>query len=125
MKGKSLQLNSIQAARKIILICCFYFKRTQNEQYNFRYDSVKIYNGGDASSTLIDTFCGTSSSNKYPPNAPVISSGNQMYIQFMTDYSYVDKGFHLKHRPGKFLFDCSLFGTDLEGSNFDFFNYTL
>ena len=72
---------------------------------------MRIYDGPDTGSTPIHTFCGISSSrtpNNYPPNTPVISSGNQMYIQFRTDGSVTKKGFHLKHRPGKLLFDWSL-----------------
>uniref|UniRef100_A0A8C5QEG6 Metalloendopeptidase n=1 Tax=Leptobrachium leishanense TaxID=445787 RepID=A0A8C5QEG6_9ANUR len=51
------------------------------------YDYLSVYNGPDAASPLLGKFCGT----RY--TSPIKSTGNTMYIEFLSDKSNVFKGF--------------------------------
>uniref|UniRef100_A0A8C5QBG4 Metalloendopeptidase n=1 Tax=Leptobrachium leishanense TaxID=445787 RepID=A0A8C5QBG4_9ANUR len=51
------------------------------------YDYLSVYNGPDAASPLLGKFCGT----RY--TSPIKSTGNTMYIEFISDKSNVFRGF--------------------------------
>ncbi|XP_018577861.1 cubilin-like [Anoplophora glabripennis] len=63
------------------------FRDVDIEKDSCEYDWIKIYNGPNTSSNVITKFC-------YQKKPIVISStGNQMFIEFHSDYSYEGKGF--------------------------------
>ncbi|XP_057179019.1 procollagen C-endopeptidase enhancer 2b [Triplophysa rosa] len=76
------------------------FEKFDVERDNYcRYDYVAIFNGGEINdSKRIGKYCGDS------PPAPVLSEGNQLFIQFLSDLSLTADGFigHYKFRPKKF-----------------------
>lgn len=58
------------------------------------YDNVKLYDGSDASSKFLGSYCGV----ELPPT--VKSTGNSMLIQFESDYSVIKEGFILQYEVG-------------------------
>ncbi|KAM9827490.1 procollagen C-endopeptidase enhancer 2b isoform 1-T1 [Neosynchiropus ocellatus] len=77
------------------------FEKFDVERDNYcRYDHVSIFNGPEINDAKrIGKYCGDS------PPAPVLSEGNQLLIQFLSDLSLTADGFigHYKFRPKKFL----------------------
>lgn len=53
------------------------------------YDYLSIYNGADVSSPLVGRYCGRSRPND------VVSTGNKLYLRFVSDARNVGKGFKL------------------------------
>lgn len=60
-----------------------------------RYDYVEVYNGGDEASTMVGKFCG-----KIAPS-PIISSGGQLLIKFVSDYETHGAGFSVRYEVFK------------------------
>ena len=59
--------------------------------FSCHIDSVRIYDGKDATAPLIHSFCGT--------NIPgdVLSSGNIVYVTFVSRGSVRNSGFRMKY----------------------------
>lgn len=55
--------------------------------YSCAYDYVRVYDGPNESSNLIDTYCGTT----IPPF--ITSTGSALYVKYRTDYSVSADGF--------------------------------
>jgi len=55
---------------------------------NCAYDSLKLYDGPSASSTLLATFCGVLPE---PADRTVTSTGSSMFVVFQSD-AYVNDG---------------------------------
>ncbi|KAM9719937.1 neuropilin-1a-like [Menidia menidia] len=71
------------------------------EDRECKYDYVEVYNGRDEFSPMLGKFCG-----KIAPS-PIISSGNQLLIKFVSDYETHGAGFSVRYevfRPGP---ECS------------------
>lgn len=60
-----------------------------------RYDYVEVYNGGDDLSPMLGKFCG-----KIAPS-PIISSGSQLLIKFVSDYETHGAGFSVRYEVFK------------------------
>lgn len=60
-----------------------------------RYDYVEVYNGGDELSPMLGKFCG-----KIAPS-PIISSGSQLLIKFVSDYETHGAGFSVRYEVFK------------------------
>ncbi|NXI70861.1 BMP1 protein, partial [Anseranas semipalmata] len=60
-------------------------------QQECTYDHLEIYNGKDAKAPVLGRFCGA----KEPE--PIISSGNKMFLKFVSDNSVQKKGFEATH----------------------------
>ncbi|KAI6073610.1 Metalloendopeptidase [Aix galericulata] len=60
-------------------------------QQECTYDHLEIYNGKDAKAPVLGRFCGA----KEPE--PVVSSGNKMFLKFVSDNSVQKKGFEATH----------------------------
>ncbi|KAJ3611585.1 hypothetical protein NHX12_021600 [Muraenolepis orangiensis] len=77
------------------------FEKFDVERDNYcRYDHVSIFNGPEINDARkIGKFCGDS------PPAPVLSEGNQLLVQFLSDLSLTADGFiaHYTFRPKKYL----------------------
>ena len=56
-----------------------------------RYDYVEVRDGVDESGQLVGKYCG-----KIAPS-PVISSGNQLFIKFVSDYETHGAGFSIRY----------------------------
>lgn len=56
-----------------------------------RYDYVEVYNGGDEHAPMLGKFCG-----KIAPS-PIISSGGQLLIKFVSDYETHGAGFSVRY----------------------------
>ena len=54
------------------------------------YDALFIFDGDDDNSTLLDTLCRDAGS---VPSQPYYSSLNYMYLKFVTDASFSNRGF--------------------------------
>lgn len=61
----------------------------------YRYDYVEVYNGGDEDSPMLGKFCG-----KIAPS-PIISSGSQLLIKFVSDYETHGAGFSVRYEVFK------------------------
>lgn len=59
--------------------------------YLFRYDYVEVRDGVDESGQLVGKYCG-----KIAPS-PVVSSGNQLFIKFVSDYETHGAGFSIRY----------------------------
>ena len=59
-----------------------------------RYDNLKVYDGGNSTSPLIGTFCGTRSPGR------IVSTGNMLHLVFNTDFSGSAKGFFANYTTG-------------------------
>ncbi len=57
----------------------------------FRYDYVEVRDGVDESGQLVGKYCG-----KIAPS-PVVSSGNQLFIKFVSDYETHGAGFSIRY----------------------------
>ncbi|PAA79380.1 hypothetical protein BOX15_Mlig017005g4, partial [Macrostomum lignano] len=69
------------------------FKHFEIERHpDCAYDHVEIRDGPDATSERIGVFCG----DAMPPT-PVISTGNSMFVGFVSDSSLQRKGFNADH----------------------------
>lgn len=71
---------------------CFFFSSSSLLR---RYDYVEVYNGGDEASTMVGKFCG-----KIAPS-PIISSGGQLLIKFVSDYETHGAGFSVRYEVFK------------------------
>ncbi|XP_072219804.1 neuropilin-1a-like [Leuresthes tenuis] len=71
------------------------------EDRECKYDYVAVYNGGDESSPLVGKFCG-----KIAPS-PIISSGSQLLIKFVSDYETHGAGFSVRYEVFKTGPECS------------------
>uniref|UniRef100_A0AAV2JTI9 Uncharacterized protein n=1 Tax=Knipowitschia caucasica TaxID=637954 RepID=A0AAV2JTI9_KNICA len=65
------------------------------------YDYVEVYNGGDEASPLVGKFCG-----KIAPS-PIISSGAQLTVKFVSDYETHGAGFSIRYEVFKTGPECS------------------
>lgn len=63
-------------------------------QQECTYDHLEVYNGKDAKAPVLGRFCGA----KEPD--PIISSGNKMFLKFVSDNSVQKKGFEATHSTG-------------------------
>ena len=64
-------------------------------QTEFEYDYLEIRNGGDATSTKLGKYSGAS----LPKN--IISTGNQLFVKFHSDFDRRKKGFSASLTKGK------------------------
>uniref|UniRef100_A0A3Q1G103 Neuropilin n=1 Tax=Acanthochromis polyacanthus TaxID=80966 RepID=A0A3Q1G103_9TELE len=71
------------------------------EDRDCKYDYVEVYNGGDESSPMLGKFCG-----KIAPS-PIISSGSQLLIKFVSDYETHGAGFSVRYEVFKTGPECS------------------
>ena len=60
----------------------------------FRYDFLRIYDGDSIFATEITSLTGIHSD-------PVMSSGPDMYLNFVSDYSTGEAGFRIQYEPSK------------------------
>ncbi|GLD50715.1 neuropilin-1a-like protein [Lates japonicus] len=65
------------------------------EDRDCKYDYVEVYNGGDELSPMLGKFCG-----KIAPS-PIISSGSQLLIKFVSDYETHGAGFSVRYEVFK------------------------
>uniref|UniRef100_A0A3Q2V9Z6 Neuropilin n=1 Tax=Haplochromis burtoni TaxID=8153 RepID=A0A3Q2V9Z6_HAPBU len=72
-----------------------------NLHMHFLYDYVEVYNGGDESSPMLGKFCG-----KIAPS-PIISTGGQLLIKFVSDYETHGAGFSVRYEVFKTGPECS------------------
>ena len=61
----------------------------------FRYDYVEVRDGVDENGQLVGKYCG-----KIAPS-PVVSSGYQLYIKFVSDYETHGAGFSIRYEVFK------------------------
>ncbi|KAI3374645.1 hypothetical protein L3Q82_021217 [Scortum barcoo] len=71
------------------------------EDRDCKYDYVEVYNGGDEQSPMLGKFCG-----KIAPS-PIISSGSQLLIKFVSDYETHGAGFSVRYEVFKTGPECS------------------
>ncbi|XP_030258618.1 neuropilin-1a-like isoform X3 [Sparus aurata] len=71
------------------------------EDRDCKYDYVEVYNGGDEDSPMLGKFCG-----KIAPS-PIISSGSQLLIKFVSDYETHGAGFSVRYEVFKTGPECS------------------
>uniref|UniRef100_A0A668AUN2 Neuropilin n=1 Tax=Myripristis murdjan TaxID=586833 RepID=A0A668AUN2_9TELE len=71
------------------------------EDRDCKYDYVEVYNGGDEMSPMLGKFCG-----KIAPS-PIISSGSQLLIKFVSDYETHGAGFSVRYEVFKTGPECS------------------
>ncbi|KAM8839332.1 neuropilin-1a-like [Synchiropus picturatus] len=71
------------------------------EDRDCKYDYVEVYNGGDDLSPMLGKFCG-----KIAPS-PIISSGTQLMIKFVSDYETPGAGFSVRYEVFKTGPECS------------------
>ncbi|KAM9844692.1 neuropilin-1a-like [Aulostomus maculatus] len=79
------------------------------EDRDCKYDYVEVYNGGDEHSPMLGKFCG-----KIAPS-PIISSGSQLLIKFVSDYETHGAGFSVRYEVFKTGPECSRNFTDPRG----------
>uniref|UniRef100_A0A8C4WZ29 Neuropilin n=1 Tax=Eptatretus burgeri TaxID=7764 RepID=A0A8C4WZ29_EPTBU len=80
------------------------------EKHDCRFDYVELRDGENASSSLLGKFCG----NIAP--APISSSGQNMFIKFVSDMDNQGAGFSLQYKPFKLGADeCSKNFSALQG----------
>ncbi|XP_019623419.1 PREDICTED: dorsal-ventral patterning tolloid-like protein 1 [Branchiostoma belcheri] len=72
------------------------------------YDVLKVYDGGDTSSPLVATLCGSTTPS------PITSSGDRLMIEFATDPAVNGQGFVIQYTTVPTAFICS-FDADLCG----------
>lgn len=63
-------------------------------QQECTYDHLEIFDGKDAKAPALGRFCGA----KEPE--PIVSSGNKMFLKFVSDNSIQKKGFEATHSTG-------------------------
>uniref|UniRef100_A0A3P9JBC1 Neuropilin-1a n=1 Tax=Oryzias latipes TaxID=8090 RepID=A0A3P9JBC1_ORYLA len=71
------------------------------EDRECKYDYVEVYNGGDEFSPMLGKFCG-----KIAP-APIVSTGGQLLIKFVSDYETHGAGFSVRYEVFKTGPECS------------------
>ncbi|XP_029309020.1 neuropilin-1a-like isoform X2 [Cottoperca gobio] len=71
------------------------------EDRDCKYDFVEVYNGGEELSPMLGKFCG-----KIAPS-PIISSGSQLLIKFVSDYETHGAGFSVRYEVFKTGPECS------------------
>uniref|UniRef100_A0A3P8X6S9 Neuropilin n=1 Tax=Cynoglossus semilaevis TaxID=244447 RepID=A0A3P8X6S9_CYNSE len=71
------------------------------EDRDCKYDYVEVYNGGDELSPTFGKICGKIA----PP--PIISSGSQLLIKFVSDYETHGAGFSVRYEVFKTGPECS------------------
>uniref|UniRef100_A0A8C5FS97 Neuropilin n=1 Tax=Gadus morhua TaxID=8049 RepID=A0A8C5FS97_GADMO len=71
------------------------------EDRECKYDYVEVRDGVDESGQLVGKYCG-----KIAPS-PVISSGNQLFIKFVSDYETHGAGFSIRYEIFKTGPECS------------------
>ncbi|XP_043990422.1 neuropilin-1a-like isoform X1 [Gambusia affinis] len=72
------------------------------EDRDCKYDYLEVYNGGvDEASSMVGKFCG-----KIAPS-PIISSGDQLLIKFVSDYETHGAGFSVRYEVFKTGPECS------------------
>ncbi|XP_053186417.1 neuropilin-1a-like [Scomber japonicus] len=71
------------------------------EDRGCKYDYVEVYNGGDEQSPMVGKFCG-----KIAPS-PIISSGTQLLLKFVSDYETHGAGFSVRYEVFKTGPECS------------------
>ncbi|XP_024864668.1 neuropilin-1a-like isoform X1 [Kryptolebias marmoratus] len=71
------------------------------EDRDCKYDYVEVYNGGDEFSPMLGKFCG-----KIAPS-PIVSSGGQLLIKFVSDYETHGAGFSVRYEVFKTGPECS------------------
>ncbi|XP_071348525.1 cubilin-like isoform X22 [Trachinotus anak] len=71
------------------------------EDRDCKHDYVEVYNGGDQLSPLLGRFCG-----KITPS-PIISSGNQLLIKFVSDNETQGAGFSVHYEVSQTAPECS------------------
>lgn len=79
------------------------------EDRECKYDYVEVYNGGDENSPMLGKFCG-----KIAPS-PIISTGGQLLIKFVSDYETHGAGFSVRYEVFKTGPECSRNFTDPRG----------
>uniref|UniRef100_A0A493SV27 Bone morphogenetic protein 1 n=1 Tax=Anas platyrhynchos platyrhynchos TaxID=8840 RepID=A0A493SV27_ANAPP len=72
----------------------FDFFETEGNDQECTYDHLEVYNGKDAKAPVLGRFCGA----KEPE--PIVSSGNKMFLKFVSDNSVQKKGFEATHSTG-------------------------
>ncbi|CDQ91377.1 unnamed protein product [Oncorhynchus mykiss] len=65
------------------------------EDRDCKYDYVEVFNGGDEEAPTLGKFCG-----KIAPS-PIISSGNELLIKFVSDYESPGAGFSVRYEVFK------------------------
>ncbi|XP_077580570.1 neuropilin-1a-like [Stigmatopora nigra] len=71
------------------------------EDRECKYDYVEVYNGADDLAPMVGKFCG-----KIAPS-PIISSGDQLLIKFVSDYETHGAGFSVRYEVFKTGQECS------------------
>ncbi|XP_068588491.1 neuropilin-1a-like, partial [Cebidichthys violaceus] len=71
------------------------------EDRECKYDYVEVRDGVDESGQLVGKYCG-----KIAPS-PVVSSGNQLFIKFVSDYETHGAGFSIRYEIFKTGPECS------------------
>ncbi|XP_036377289.1 neuropilin-1a isoform X1 [Megalops cyprinoides] len=71
------------------------------EDRECKYDYVEVRDGVDENGQLVGKYCG-----KIAPS-PVVSSGNQLYIKFVSDYETHGAGFSIRYEIFKTGPECS------------------
>ncbi|TSK16050.1 Neuropilin-1a [Bagarius yarrelli] len=89
----SLQLNPTSALQGLRVKAAYDVFR--------RYDYVEVRDGVDESGQLVGKYCG-----KIAPS-PVVSSGNQLFIKFVSDYETHGAGFSIRYEVFKSGTECS------------------
>ncbi|KAJ8388157.1 hypothetical protein AAFF_G00146480 [Aldrovandia affinis] len=79
------------------------------EDRECKYDYVEVRDGVDESGQLVGKYCG-----KIAPS-PVVSSGNQLYIKFVSDYETHGAGFSIRYEIFKTGPECSRNFTSTSG----------
>ena len=64
---------------------------------NFSFDSVTIYDGTSNQSPSLGEYCG----NSIPTS--LVSTNNQLFLKFKTDFSVNGKGFMIEYSPASRL----------------------
>ena len=59
-----------------------------------RYDNLRIFDGANNTSPLIGKFCGTASPGR------IVSTGNMLHLEFVSDFSSSAKGFFANYTTG-------------------------
>uniref|UniRef100_A0A8K9WLU2 Neuropilin n=1 Tax=Oncorhynchus mykiss TaxID=8022 RepID=A0A8K9WLU2_ONCMY len=79
------------------------------EDRECKYDYVEVFNGGDEKAPTLGKFCG-----KIAPS-PIISSGSQLLIKFVSDYETHGAGFSVRYEVFKTGPECSRNFTSSKG----------
>ena len=65
---------------------------------NFSFDSVKVYDGASIQSPSLGEYCG----NSIPTS--LVSTNNQLFLKFKTDFSVDGRGFMIEYSPASRLY---------------------